>query len=217
KRLADLQTGVSRRRHMSHLFVMKLLPTAAAASAIIMFQLAQCAAPSQRKTLSEMEKTEYLEKGKTIAGATFAALSSRLTAALEEGGVANAVQYCNLVALPLTDSLSKENNAVIRRTSLQLRNLQNAPSDWEQILLHDYQANAQAGKEIKPTVQLLEDSSVAFAAPILAAPLCLKCHGKTGETMTAADYSIIQKLYPQDQATGYSEGDLRGMWSITFK
>jgi len=28
--------------------------------------------------------------------------------------------------------------------------------------------------------------------------------------------SIIKKLYPFDIATGYSEGDLRGIWSITF-
>jgi hypothetical protein len=28
---------------------------------------------------------------------------------------------------------------------------------------------------------------------------------------------VIRRLYPEDQATGFSLGDLRGMWRIDFK
>jgi len=29
--------------------------------------------------------------------------------------------------------------------------------------------------------------------------------------------SILKSYYPEDQATGFKEGELRGMWKITFK
>ena len=46
---------------------------------------------------------------------------------------------------------------------------------------------------------------------------CLVCHGTINETVTIKMDSIIKSLYPNDKAIEYSEGDLRGIWSITFK
>ena len=168
------------------------------------------------EALTDTEKSAYLERGREIAATAFSVLSGNLAAALEKGGVANAVQYCNLAAMPLTDSLSRTNNAVIRRTSLKTRNPKNKPSEWERAALLSFEKEDQAGEELKPVVQLLDGQHVAFAAPIRVMSLCTKCHGKEGETMDAAAARVIRSLYPDDQATGYAEGDLRGMWSIVF-
>ncbi len=73
------------------------------------------------KTSPEKDQEIYISKGKAIAGATFSALSGKLKSAIEEGGVANAVQYCNIAAMPLVDSLSKVHKATIRRTSSKKR------------------------------------------------------------------------------------------------
>lgn len=54
--------------------------------------------------LTEAQREEYLVKGKEIASATFKALSSELKAAMGRGGVEEAIQYCNISALPITDS-----------------------------------------------------------------------------------------------------------------
>jgi hypothetical protein len=177
----------------------------------------EAAKESGSNTLTEAESAVYVEKGKVIAGTTFSALSSRLQAAMKEGGVPQAIAYCNLNAYPLTDSLAKANQAEIRRTSLLTRNPENAPNMAEKVMLDEYAAAAGEGKELKPQVVLLDDETVAFYAPIKVNAFCLQCHGKLGENLTEENYAIIKENYPDDQAIGYLDGDLRGMWSIKFQ
>ena len=196
------------------LFLMPALLTAACQSSVDK-------EPDEQKTkspavLTESEQQAYLNRGKEIAQATFAELSGELAAALEAGGVAGAISYCNLAAYPLVDSLSQVHQAVIRRTSFKVRNLADKPSPVEEKVLQEYQ---QQEGELKPKVMVVDDQEVAFFAPIKIQPLCLNCHGKVGESpgINPDDYAVIKKHYPQDEATGYELGDLRGMWSITFK
>jgi len=167
-------------------------------------------------SLSDEARQEYLKKGKTIASATFAALSGNLQAALKRGDVEEAAPYCQTVAMPLVDSLSEVYDARIRRTSLKVRNPQDEPSTEERRILQAYHRKAEAGEALSPRVELLETGEVGFFAPIHIMPLCLKCHGKVGEDMAEKDYTLIKELYPDDEAIGYAEGDLRGMWSIAF-
>ena len=55
------------------------------------------------------------------------------------------------------------------------------------------------------------------AAPILlAAPVCLQCHGSPEKDIAPATMAAIKKLYPEDKATGFQLGDLRGLWRVTF-
>lgn len=161
--------------------------------------------------------TAYIQKGKTIASATFATLSGNLQKAMKEGGVPNAIKYCNLNASPLVDSLSQVYKAEIRRTSLKVRNPKNKPTTKELQQLEKYQKSMEAGEALKPLVQEIIPGTIAFYAPIHVMPLCEKCHGKAGETLKEEDYQVIQQHYPEDKATGYASGDLRGMWSISFK
>lgn len=178
--------------------------------------LAQCTGKQQSPLSPEAEKT-YLENGKTIAAATFAELSGKLTNAMEKSGVSGAVEYCSLAAIPLLDSLSKVHNATIRRTSTKLRNPVDKPSEWESSILAEFEKKAVSGEELKPVVRKLDEQTVAFAAPIKMLPLCSKCHGTVGTDIAEGDYATIKKLYPEDAAIGYKTGELRGMWSISFK
>lgn len=175
--------------------------------------------PKQPETeaTSQIETEKYLAKGQQIAGATFTALSGKLQAAMKEGGVPNAVEYCSLAAYPMVDSLSKVHGATIRRTSLEVRNPKDAPAPAERQVLDQYEKADAAGEELKPIAQQLEGGGVAFYAPIRVNELCLQCHGVLGETMTEENYAVIKETYPEDQAIGYADGDLRGMWSIEFR
>lgn len=166
--------------------------------------------------LSEQEKAAFVEKGRLIATATFAALSSKLQAALQQGGLEHAISYCQLAAIPLTDSLALVHDAVIRRTSLKIRNPQNASTPTEKLILKEYEESVKAGQELKPIVRRTDKHKIAFYAPIMVNAFCLQCHGKLGQTLQEEDYAIIKEGYPGDQALGYVEGDLRGMWSIQF-
>jgi hypothetical protein len=44
----------------------------------------------------------------------------------------------------------------------------------------------------------------------------LNCHGVIGKNIDSTVYKTIKDFYPNDAATGYKLGDLRGMWSIKF-
>ncbi|MCC6725268.1 MAG: DUF3365 domain-containing protein [Saprospiraceae bacterium] len=190
---------------------------------VMLFLLVQCSNPAPTpseptvKKLSPKEEQAYLEKGKAITAAAFAAMSGKLSAAMESGGVAGAVEYCKLAAYPLLDSLSKVHGATIHRTSTKLRNSKNTAQGWEVEALEAFEISKTLVREPKPRVRLLEDGSVAYAAPIKLMPLCTKCHGTVGTDIAAADYETIKKLYPQDAATGYQPDELRGMWAIQFK
>lgn len=158
----------------------------------------------------------YIAYGQRIAGTSFQHLSGRLQAAMQTGGVNNAVETCQLAARPLLDSLSKEFNATIRRTALRVRNPNSTPSKQEQAVLQAYEQAKANGQTLQPQVVDQGNGEMAFYGPIMLATLCTKCHGTPGETIAEEDYALIKNLYPSDQAIGYQTGDLRGIWSISF-
>ncbi len=204
--------------------IVKTLPTLLlTALALLMLGIACSPAASsdqtsqaEAKKAAAMDTAKYKKQGMEIAMSTFKALSTQLKSALKEGGVENAAQYCNTVAYPLVDSLSEVHQATIRRTSRKIRNPKDAPIPREEAMLNTYHDQIEAGQRPAPQVRQLANGEIAFYAPIMMQELCLKCHGKLGETLKAEDYAVIQSLYPEDEAIGYSEGDLRGMWSITL-
>lgn len=176
--------------------------------------LLSCGSPTS-EGISLAEESEYIAKGQEITTASFASLSGALQKAMKEGGVQKAIPYCNLEAMALTDSLSDVYGVEIRRTSLRYRNPKNAPDTTEIRVLSDFKDSFKKGE--KPAVQLeLRGDEVHYYQPIYTAALCLKCHGRPGEELALEDRERIKLLYPYDKAVGYQEGDLRGMWSLTF-
>jgi len=180
------------------------------------FALISC---GEESTLTDEQVDHYTEQGKTIAEASFKALSSQLKTAIQSGGVKQAVALCNAVALPLTDSLSFQHGAVIKRTSLQLRNPKNAPDSMEVKMLKIYkQMSRMRNPVLVPKILEKNETEIQFFAPIIIKnETCLKCHGVLGDTMNEEDSAFIKQHYPNDEATGYKMGQVRGMWSITLK
>lgn len=167
-------------------------------------------------TISEVVPTEVpdtLQLGQEIAMTTFATLSKVLQQAIADGGIINAVQFCNIEAMPLTDSLSKAHQVEIKRLSDRYRNPANRPTPEEAGIMQDYQNQLANGKNITPRIETINGQRVFFA-PIKIQGLCLNCHGTKDQIK---DYEKILALYPNDQAIGYQDGDLRGAWRIRFK
>ncbi|MDX5481178.1 MAG: DUF3365 domain-containing protein [Hymenobacteraceae bacterium] len=169
--------------------------------------------------LTPQEAAQYRQDGRMIVKASFDTLSHNLMRAMGEGGPLHALQFCNLQAYPLTDSLSEQFNAHIKRTSLQYRNPGNQPDAQEKALLTTFAAWKSQGRDLATadTVVMLDNDQVLFAKPILLQPQCQACHGVVGGTVPQELYREIQQLYPADKAVGFRSGDLRGMWAIRFK
>jgi cytochrome c len=168
------------------------------------------------KSLSKKEKEAYLEKGKEITMATQKHLGGNLVKKMKEGGVKEAVPFCNTKAMPLTQEMSETFNVRVKRTSHRLRNDKNAPDEAEKLILTTYNKSLAEHKAITPVVKLGDDGKVHYYAPIIVQKKCLVCHGEIGTDVTVKSDSIIKSFYPNDLATGFKEGDLRGIWSITF-
>lgn len=165
--------------------------------------------------ISEGNISDYKVKGDSIVAMTFDTLRNTLLTAVKEKGFDGAVEFCNTSALSLTNSYA-ENNISIERTSDKLRNPANAPDSTEQRILS--QLLKMAGSSDKPAAVVERDASgnVHYYKPILMQAMCLNCHGNK-EQVQPATLAMIKSKYPDDLALGYKEGDLRGMWHVTFR
>ena len=62
-------------------------------------------------------------------------------------------------------------------------------------------------------VVVLANGRIGYAEPLYTMPLCVNCHGQNLKPEVAQQ---IKKLYPDDQATGFHAGDLRGLLWVEF-
>lgn len=167
--------------------------------------------------LSEKEIEKYSQQGDEIVQSAGKRLSSTLMTKIEESGISGAVGFCNLSALPITKEISANYGVEIKRTSLKIRNPKNRPSGEEVSVLNDFEERLNKGDALKPVVNLDREGRPHYYAPILAQKKCLMCHGELGKNLSVPVDSIIKSRYPEDLATGYREGELRGIWSVTFE
>ncbi len=155
-------------------------------------------------------------KGVQMAQATKAVLGSNLKKALKERGAAGAVDFCATRALPLTDSMALQQGVSIQRVSDRNRNPNNAADSISLLQIERYKEQLAAGEALKGTATVVGGEQWVFA-PILTNGMCLQCHGEAGKEVEEATLKVIQEKYPDDQATGYSLNELRGIWKVSWK
>ena len=144
-------------------------------------------------------------------------LKGELQAGMKEGGPVNAISVCNLSAPAIANTYSVRNGWDVGRTSLKVRNPDNAPDVWERKVLESFDERKRAGEDPAKMEQyevVRKDgvSKFRYMKAIPTAPLCLACHGEQLDSITK---TRIEKLYPRDQALGYKQGDIRGAYTIT--
>lgn len=170
---------------------------------------------SCKPAASDKDKEAIMAEGTIIAKSTGKKLAGTLMEKIKSGGIPEAIEFCNTAAIPLTDKVADSFKVSIKRTSLKTRNPLNKPDDAELAVLKKYEVELMKGLPLQPVVETETDAS-HFYAPIIIESKCLMCHGTVNKELSRPIDSIIKTKYPEDMATGYQEGDLRGMWSITF-
>ena len=136
-------------------------------------------------------------------------LMGALKSGLQEGPD-QAIEVCKVKAPKIAAGLSTD-GVEMGRASHKLRNPNNAAPAWVQPVLEAYLADEAA---VHPVEVAAGEGRMGYVEPIRvkAAP-CLMCHG---ENLAPAIAEKIQALYPEDQATGFSEGDLRGVFWVSY-
>jgi len=168
-------------------------------------------------SLSKKEKEHYTKKGKEIAQASFKKLSSNLMDQMKQGGPALAVPFCNSQAIPLTNQMEEKFNVTIKRAASKVRNPANKATERELEIITAYENLKKDKKEVTPIVEIDSNGKKHFYSPIIIKAKCLVCHGVLNEQLSIKTDSLIKVKYPNDMAVAYKEGDIRGVWSITFK
>lgn len=157
-------------------------------------------------------------RGKAIAAETFGLLSTNLQTAIQSGGVSNALPFCSLAAAPLTASMAEKHGVTLKRVTHKARNPGGKANEAELAALKSFASALAASPNPPPpfATNLVAGQATFFAPIVIANELCLKCHGEAGKDISAENLAVIKKHYPQDEATGFKLGELRGAWRIDF-
>jgi len=144
-------------------------------------------------------------------------LKGALQAAIKEGGPGHAIPVCNTEAPEIARRLSEAPGWTVGRTSHRLRNPANAPDAWEAAVLDSFLERAAAGEalatmERAERIQSGGRDTYRYMKAIPAGEVCLTCHGAAIDPALAAK---IAAYYPEDRATGFALGELRGAFTIT--
>jgi hypothetical protein len=161
---------------------------------------------------------EWVQDSRDAAKQLGATLMGELTAALQTSPV-EAIDVCKLRAPGIAAELGEQAGARIGRTALRVRNPANAPTDWQRDVLESFAASLAAGADAASLehVEVAETGGVTerrWMKPIMTAPLCLTCHG--GQ-IPAGIAQALSVAYPEDQATGFEAGQLRGAFYVVWR
>ncbi|MEE4303371.1 MAG: DUF3365 domain-containing protein [Wenzhouxiangella sp.] len=158
---------------------------------------------------------EWVDQARAGAGSLGSQLQQALRAAIQEGGPVAGIEVCKIRAPEIAADVSGS-RLDVGRTSLKVRNPDNAPDALETRILEDFERRLADGErpgEIESFV-IRNDGERRYGHWMKAIPtqgLCTVCHGTDIPPEVA---EAIDAAYPRDQARGFSVGELRGAFSV---
>ncbi len=164
--------------------------------------------------LPEREAAVAVELGAPAADALADGVFGGLNRARDELGLVGALEFCSAEALGLTEEIQESHDPRLdlKRTTLRWRNPANAPDAWEERIL-DYLARLERNDPDSVPGELTArgpDETLRYYRVLRTVPMCLNCHGAIPGMAPDVRESIRQR-YPDDRATGYREGEVRGV------
>ena len=157
----------------------------------------------QMVTPAEMTETQKAQQELCLAAvnAMAAEAMGELEAALETGDPAEAIAVCREMAPSIAARVSEQFGIKLGRTSFGLRNPANTPPVWAEEMV--------AARAEEPAFLVGPGGEFGALLPIRLKAECQMCHGP--KEMIGADVlAAVAEHYPDDQAVGFVEGDLRG-------
>jgi hypothetical protein len=196
--------------------MMKVLKTALLAQAALAIMSAlPLAAQAQGTPAAD---AAWVEEARKLS----MALPPKLVAVLQEEiakvGHEGAIGVCRDQAPAMARKASEQSGWNVRRVSLRNRNPKAVPDAWERAALEDFDRRA-AAKEPPARLEraeVVQENGVAVQRYMRALPtleLCTNCHG-AADKLSPAVAAKLAELYPQDRATGYQVGDIRGAMTL---
>lgn len=164
------------------------------------------------------EQAAMAADARKASGALIQKLGGELKTAIGEKGPDGAISVCKERAPQVAAEISRQFNFDVKRVSPKNRNPAGVPDAWE--------AQAQAGLEKRlaagenpqtlDTWQIVDTANgkmFRYAKALPVQPVCVTCHGDPA-TLPEPVKARLAAEYPQDKATGYAPGMVRGIITI---
>jgi hypothetical protein len=178
---------------------------------------------SSRRATTQGGKTMKKLFAATLALAALQALANdaalqMVQEEINKGSHDGAIAACNDKAPKMAAAASQNTGWAIRRVSLKNRNPKAVPDAWERAVLEDFDRRRAAGEspanmEKAEIIAEGEKRVLRYMKALPTQGLCLDCHG-TDDKINPAVKAKLTELYPNDKATGYSEGQIRGALTV---
>ncbi len=185
------------------------------------FMVLGCAKPAEESV--EVEDVAVVEWEKVLAGsmtdtqkaqqelvatavnALASEMMGELTAALDSGDAGAAIAVCKEKAPGVAAHIKDTYGVKIGRTSHKLRNEANVAPEWADPYVAELAED--------PTYLAGPNGELGALLPIKLRAECQMCHGPV-EGIDEGIMAAISEAYPDDQALGFIEGDLRGWFWV---
>lgn len=160
------------------------------------------------------DDTAHKEKALAAIHVFQSSLKAELMKAMREGGPEAAIIACKVEAPKIAEQTAMTQGLEIGRTSLKVRNPNNAPDAWELSVLKAFEAS-RAGREPIGSLEASSSNGTVYRymKAIPTQHLCTACHGTDIDPEL---YAKIKASYPEDTATGFSFGDIRGAFTVSI-
>jgi len=166
----------------------------------------------------ERESGEYadvsmLQKAADKEIASFmTSLKYSLKEAMRDGGPANAISVCSDAAPEIAMAHARDGWEIWRLTD-RPRNPNNEVNDPQYDILYEFSDSTTAPPFVIEWQEDKGERKFYYYKPIYVDQMCLNCHG-VREDLQPEVVKKLDELYPDDKATGYYAGDLRGMFMV---
>ena len=140
-------------------------------------------------------------------------LKPALKQALQTQGPAAAIKVCSEIAPQTAQQIATDSGWQVKRVSLKARNHTSAiPDAFETKVLEMFEHRLFEGEAIVDMKHSeVTDGTFRFMKPQGTEKVCLTCHGKE---IKPEIKQALAEYFPQDKATGYTLGEIRGAFSL---
>ncbi|EIJ33990.1 Tll0287-like domain-containing protein [Thiothrix nivea] len=170
-------------------------------------------ASAEQGAVPAVDKAALAEEAKAAVQALGGTLKGELETAMKAGGPVEALDVCHTRAPEIAKAVSADKGMQVSRVSLKNRNpVMGAPNEWQTQVLNEFETRKAAGEDPAALAYAeVAGNEFRFMKAIPTGAVCLKCHGTEISPEVSAK---LTELYPDDKATGFKEGDLRGAFVV---
>ncbi len=165
-----------------------------------------------------LSEEEALGESRQVTMSLVNGTKKTLKSFLGEGDFLKAIKGCSEEAPSIAQKYTDQTGYYVRRVSLKYRNPDDIPDQYEKGVLEKFDSLRVEGKMVveHEDYRVVKEGGkqyLRYMKPLITKKLCLNCHGSK-EDIPATVKGFLNTNYPEDRATGFKVGDVRGAVSV---